>query len=566
MFLWMWLACNSTTEAPDSPDWRPNVIACPGDPDCAQTGDAPLTAGAAVADIVPTCFESWTDVDGDAAYNASTDTFADCGCDRVCPGDAAWSNADSGEGDETFQAAWIAGFGNGRAATGVRGASDGLAGAGDGLWARVLVLEQGDATLALVTLDVVGFFYDDVLKLRAAIAAQTPAIDHVLVHATHVHQAPDSMGLWGPTVGRSGVDPAWMAHIEAAASDAVARAYAARVPVHTRTGEVHARDYASNGVANLISDTRDPVIIDDLLGAMQFLDDDDQTVATLVSFGNHPETRGSDNLLLTSDYVHALRKTVESGVDWGEGLRPGVGGTALFLNAAVGGMMTSLHAEVHDPMGRVWSDASWEKADASGQLLGEMALDALAQGTDDAAPALQFGAQSRYLPVENHGLQAMTLMGIIQRATYHWDPEQPITADNRPDIQTEVNVLAIGDTRLMGIPGELLPEVWIGGYDGAYTPPGTPILSPDNPNPPDLALAPTDGGWRVHAGTTRTWILGLANDEIGYLIPPFAFELDPTAPYLFEAEGDHYEETNSLGPETVPLLEAEVVSLLDWKP
>jgi hypothetical protein len=160
----------------------------------------------------------------------------------------------------------------------------------------------------------------------------------------------------------------------------------------------------------------------------------------------------------------------------------------------------------------------------------------------------------------------MTLMGIIQRATYHWDPEQPITADNRPDIQTEVNVLAIGDTRLLGIPGELLPEVWIGGYDGAYTPPGTPILSPDNPNPPDLALAPTDGGWRVHAGTTRTWILGLANDEIGYLIPPFAFELDPTAPYLFEAEGDHYEETNSLGPETVPLLEAEVVSLLDWKP
>jgi hypothetical protein len=45
-------------------------------------------------------------------------------------------------------------------------------------------------------------------------------------------------------------------------------------------------------------------------------------------------------------------------------------------------------------------------------------------------------------------------------------------------------------------------------------------------------------------------ILGLANDEIGYIVPPSDFVLDGELPYVREAEGDHYEETNSLGPTT----------------
>ena len=45
----------------------------------------------------------------------------------------------------------------------------------------------------------------------------------------------------------------------------------------------------------------------------------------------------------------------------------------------------------------------------------------------------------------------------------------------------------------------------------------------------------------------------LANDEIGYIVPPSDYLVNETLPYLeritnYKGE-DHYEETNSVGPE-----------------
>jgi hypothetical protein len=48
------------------------------------------------------------------------------------------------------------------------------------------------------------------------------------------------------------------------------------------------------------------------------------------------------------------------------------------------------------------------------------------------------------------------------------------------------------------------------------------------------------------------FIVGLANDEIGYIVPKS--EWDQKKPYLYNAERPVYGEINSLGPETAPLL------------
>ena len=60
------------------------------------------------------------------------------------------------------------------------------------------------------------------------------------------------------------------------------------------------------------------------------------------------------------------------------------------------------------------------------------------------------------------------------------------------------------------------------------------------------------------------WIVGLGNDELGYIIPAYNFKLHESVPYLDEAEGDHYEETNSLGPDTEPIISAQAERLLQW--
>jgi hypothetical protein len=64
----------------------------------------------------------------------------------------------------------------------------------------------------------------------------------------------------------------------------------------------------------------------------------------------------------------------------------------------------------------------------------------------------------------------------------------------------------------------------------------------------------------------HNWILGLGNDEIGYLLPSYNFTLHSTVPYLNEAEGDHYEETNSIGPSAVPILLEGAAVLFDHAP
>jgi hypothetical protein len=55
-------------------------------------------------------------------------------------------------------------------------------------------------------------------------------------------------------------------------------------------------------------------------------------------------------------------------------------------------------------------------------------------------------------------------------------------------------------------------------------------------------------------------LFGLANDEIGYIIP--RAQWDEAAPYTFGASKRWYGEVNSVGPEAAPLIIAAVSRLL----
>jgi hypothetical protein len=553
----------------DEGAWRPD-LACPGDPSgvCDEVAGSTLEAGAGLASIVPACFESWTDLDGNAEYHASSESFLDCGCDRICEGDPGWTAPDRGEGDGQFQAVWMAGFQSGRPATGVRGAGTGLRGENDGIWARALVLRQGESSLAIVTLDLIGWFNHLAIESGARVREAGLDVDHVLIHSLHPHEGPDTMGMWGPSATRSGVDPEYVEQVHAAVVEAVSEALASAEPVSRLVaGQVDISAYSvEKGACNVVSDHRDPFVVDETLSAARFEASDGRTLATLVQWASHPETLSDENNLITSDFVHALRETVEQGVAWDSRSREGVGGVALYVNGPLGGMMTPLGVTTTDPDGRSWGGASFEKADAIGQLLGEMALDVLEEGSSFPEPSLSFARAATYLDVENWMFQAAMRIGIFDRPTYNWDEARDVDEDNMPQVASEVNLVEIGPIRMLSLPGEPLPELVLGGYDGSHVNcPGQTLLDPANPNPPDLSLAPSGPALRDRLGGSYNWIMGLGNDEVGYLIPAFEYELDETLPYIEEAEGDHYEETNSLGPGAAPALEELAIRLIEWK-
>jgi len=230
--------------------------------------------------------------------------------------------------------------------------------------------------------------------------------------------------------------------------------------------------------------------------------------------------------------------------------------------------MTPLRVGFVDYDGVEHSASSFEKADTVGARIADIALDAMTTaGESVTAPTLSLRATSLRLPVENIGFQAMFLLGTLNRPLYDYDPNQPLDDANVPYVHTELDVVQLGPLRLLTIPGELLPENLIGGYDGGHVnAPGVSVLTDGNPNPPDLATAPPPPYLIDHFGTPHAWVIGLGNDELGYIIPPYNFELNASSPYLSEAEGDHYEETNSLGPQTAPLVLGAAEALLTWAP
>jgi hypothetical protein len=562
--LWLALACGHDDVPTPTPDGDRPLLVCPGDPECPDA-DGELLAGAAVRSITPTCYETWDDGNADATYDPIAETFHDCGCDRLCPGDPGYVAPDDGEGDGVFQASWLAGFQNSRPATGARDASLGLRGDGDGLYASALVLDQGSTRVAIVALDAFGVMIDDTHAIRDAADAAGLDIDYLVVHSSHTHASPDTLGIYGPDPAHTGYDPRYAAQIRDAVVDELGEAVAALQPVTMSVGTVDADDYHENGVGNLISDTRDPVIVDSRISVAAFRGLDGTAVATVVHFSNHPEETADVWTLFTSNFAHALRRTVAEGVDWGDGLRPGVGGVPIFWNGTVGGMMTSLHAAVQAPDGTIWPDRSFEKADTLGQLIGDLALDAVDQA-DPVDPHLSARRDEVYLPVDNNGFQAMFMMGTIgSRNVYHYDPSQPINDSNTPDVQSEVGLVDFGSLKVLCLPGEWFPELFIGGYDGSDTPPNFPLVDPANPNPPDLTRAPPGPYLEEVLAGSPGWVLGLANDQIGYVMPPEFFEVG-AVPYLIEADGDHYEETNSLGKQTAPILVEAATKLVTWEP
>ena len=135
-------------------------------------------------------------------------------------------------------------------------------------------------------------------------------------------------------------------------------------------------------------------------------------------------------------------------------------------------------------------------------------------------------------PLDNPVFLTYKLLGILQ---HHAVLAKSATGFG---VETELTVLMLDDLALALIPGEIFPELVLGGSYGDANPLG------ENPRP----LQEIAGEY----GVDEMLIVGLANDELGYIVPPSDFLLNEEHPYLqrtMDRKGeDHYEETNSVGP------------------
>jgi hypothetical protein len=366
----------------------------------------------------------------------------------------------------------------------------------DDLYARALALrltpEAGPAaTFVLVVCDLIGLLRADITAIeataRAASQEQDLDMGTLVVACTHTHSGPDTLGLWGPSRFRSGVDPDYQAWLRAQIAGTAVQAVAALQPARLRVGR--------SEIVAWLKNARQPEIADRELSVLQATAEDDKPIFTLLNLACHPEVLWNDNTAISADYAGAVCRAVEAQV----------GGTAVFASADLGGMMTP-DVPAH----------SFEVVEQMGADVAQTALAALHVGDDLAPGALSVRQREVHIPLQNpifrFALTTRVLPGLNR--------------DKEGRVVTRVSLIDLGALRLTTIPGELLPG-------------------------PGLAL-------REMLGVSHRFLIGLADDELGYLLPSdeYVYPRNPFRP------GGHYEETMSLSRYATPLLMEAWAALL----
>jgi len=254
--------------------------------------------------------------------------------------------------------------------------------------------------------------------------------------------------------------------------------------------------WTSVRVPGLAKNARNPEIVDDELTLAQFTTSEGKPLATLFNFPCHPEVLWELNPNITSDYVGYLRAEVEKQT----------GAPCIFFAGALGGMMTP---DV--------KDHSFEEAEFMGKKLAEEGLEAMKT----------VSSQPSAISVKNKEIK-VKLTNILYKVAFR-RKLLPDVRDKQGYVHTEVNLIRIGDLWLATVPGEMLPKL------------GMQLKA-----------------WMKESGAKVTGVIGLANDELGYILPreDFKYPWNPFKP------GKHYEETNSIGKEIAPRIMEGIKSLL----
>jgi hypothetical protein len=468
-----------------------------------------LQAGFAAVDITPLVPDTWTDKNGDAQYQPKDgDTYTD------------------GNGNGSFDPVWMAGFQHNRPARGVH----------DPLWARTMIISNGENKIALTVIDAIGFGADDILTVRKKVPVNLN-IDYVVVMSTHSHETPDLVGLWGKSPLSSGVNKAYTKQVQDGILASIIEANHKMRPAiitvgHDLTGAVH-----------LVEDSREPLVMDPRVNILQAIDaESDTTLGVFFNWSNHPETLWNRNLYLTSDFPHYVREALEKGIHRGDStLLSGLGGTAIFSIGAIGGLMTSSPdfpiPGYHEDS--VYLEPSFEKAAAQGYRLAELGIQCLAKGKENITfrkAKLNIKAKTLELPLKNPLYRLAAFLGVVKRGTGSW-----------MNIRTEIAAWQLGAVHFLHYPGELYPEILNGGVE--------------KPHGQDFNISPFETpSIRSQIPATFSFTMGLSNDMIGYIVPKSQWDQEPPFTYAFKEAP--YGEINSLGPETAPILYQAIKEML----
>ncbi|VAW38110.1 hypothetical protein MNBD_GAMMA01-704 [hydrothermal vent metagenome] len=361
------------------------------------------------------------------------------------------------------------------------------------LFVRVMVLEKGETRVAIVGVDNLGWPAILGDKSRALIKGIPP--ENILIGATHTHSAPDAYG-FPDEKGEILADMEYLGWCVQQIADAVNEAIenlepaVLKIAVGEAKGQIAYNYYA-------------PKLYDPRCGVIQAIGttgkNKDKVISTLVNYAIHPEVIGNSRGILSPDVCGPLYDRIESKV----------GGIAIFMNSAQGGMVT---ADNRRPNGEEASD--YEECTRIGELLADQALSIIESAEIQTDPNLYCAAKIVEFPIDSE----------LMRLIIDNSPMKKLLT-NGYNIETTLNLLNIGDAQILTIPGEALPNI------GFYL--------------------------KRNMHTKKPFLFGLTNDAFGYIITKEDYN---------SFERYEYISKTSLGEMTAEILIQESLMLVQESP
>ncbi len=354
----------------------------------------------------------------------------------------------------------------------------------DPLYARALVLEHEGKTIALVSCDLLALGDDSVRVIRT-IASQQTGIppSNIMLSCTHTHSGPATIFLRHC----GSVNKEWLIELQGRIAQAVSEAAKqlttascaiARTPLVLSVDRCAQRGFdlpptnAYLDILKLSSPHKDPL-------------------AVLVHYACHPVVLDHTNRYVSAGFPGVAMQRIEQ--EFGAQVM------AMFLNGAFGNLNPAISAR------------TWEACEHFGRTLGTAALELLASAEPFPHAPLRTASQIVELGITLPSVEELQALeceyasrsdelagsddrqAAFTRAFLDWARETLHIVETRShpyNIPMEIQVLSVGEMRIVGIGGELFSQL------------GEEIAG-------------------AHSGPV--WVCGCTNGNVGYLPPSTLF-------------------------------------------
>lgn len=372
--------------------------------------------------------------------------------------------------------------------------------------AAALWMDTGGEGILLIGIDCVGLSSGTVQTIRERLKdfCREVGCASVNVYSTHTHAGVDTLGLWG-NVAQSGKNDDFMENLIDAAVTSAKQAYERRT-----TGKLYYGEILTEG---LQEDSRRPAVYDATLHQLRFSPDRGEGGVRMLFYAAHAESLRSDNRKVSRDFPGVAADIIKQET----------GDDTMYLPGAIGGLIMT-------PILTTGAFDAEENLQLTGERFADYALRITKESEREVSPNIAYATQSFEAPLDNTLFMYYRFLGILDTRA------QTGGGETGYSLVSSVSLLQLGDIVLALLPCEIFPEL-------VY---GDASLTEQDPTP----LCEIAASY----GIQNMLIVGLCNDELGYVVPPSDFMIADTLPYVNTVEDEtgenHYEETNSLGPTT----------------